>query len=114
MKLAQLAAPVLMDQCTQVLKQFIEIELKSGRLPLAQNALNEVVFVLSHLKNLSLHPSLSLVQEDKLPQAYGSSKKRHLLYLFPLLCECITTKELTVKPLLKAIFHATATEVGLE
>lgn len=114
MELAQLAAPVLMSQCTNVLKQFIEIELKSGRLPLAQNALNEVVFVLSNLQELSLHPSLKLVQDDKLPSAYGSSKKRHLLYLFPLLCECITTKEASVKPLLKSIFHSTATEVGLE
>ena len=114
MQLAQQAAPLLMDRISNVLRCFIEKESSSGRLPVSRDKLTEVIFVLKQLKKATIHHSVELVQKETLPANYSNSTKKHLLYLFPLLCECITTSEESVKPLLKQIFHLTASEVGLE
>jgi len=44
----------------------------------------------------------------------ASGNRRHLLHLFPLLCDCITTKETEIKELLKEIFQTSGKEIGLE
>lgn len=61
---------------------------------------------------LDLHPDVDLDSEVKSPLVTG--KKRHLLQLFPLLCDCITTKENSLKEILKDLFHETAKAIGLE
>lgn len=114
MDLAQQAVPILMRRTKNVIHKFIESDSQSGNLPISRGELTEIVFVLSHLKSSKIHPSLKLVDNDNLPKNYSNSDKKHLLYLFPLLCECITTKENSIKPLLKEIFHITSSEVGLE
>ena len=42
-----------------------------------------------------------------------TNKRKHLLVLFPLLCDCITTKEGRTRGVLKEIFHLAGRELGL-
>jgi hypothetical protein len=106
-----MVVPVLMKRCREVLQKFIIDDKKSGTLPIARVRLAEVSFILKQLQLLELHPD---IDEEKPTSALLSGKKRHLLKLFPLLCDCITTKEPEIKELLKEIFHTSAKEIGLE
>jgi hypothetical protein len=40
--------------------------------------------------------------------------REHLLRLYPQLCDCITTREDQVKPLLRELFHIAGAQVGLQ
>jgi len=110
MKVAKNVFPILMNRCREVLLKFIIDDKKSGTLPIARSRLVEVSLILQQLKNLELNPEID-EQEEKGPHR---GKKRHLLKLFPLLCDCITTRENEMKEQLKEIFHEAAKELGLE
>lgn len=116
MELAQQTAPRLMSRIADVIKSFTELEVKSGKIPVPRALLTELTFIFTQMKSITIHSSLALVEtgNDQLPSNFSTSNRKHLLYLFPLLCECITTREETIKPLLKEIFHLAAQEVGLE
>jgi len=111
LKIAQLVFPRLMCHCQEVLHQILIDEKKNGTLPLAQSRLMQVTTVLHELLLLELHPDVDM-EKPVIPLYEG--KKRHLLKLFPLLCDCITTREEKVKELLRMIFHTAAREIGLE
>ena len=115
MDLAQLAVPVLMKRVHDALTRFIEGDQMAGNLPLARQELDQMVLMLTQLKELSLPPSLRVFKAtSSASEAFQKSTKRHLLFVFPLLCDCITTKEDSIKEMLKEIFHLAAREVGLE
>ena len=101
-----------MKKCTQVLTKFISDEKKSGTLPTARTRLAEIACVLQQLRVLELHPDVIVEVSTNSPLITG--KKRHLMVLFPLLCDCITTKDTVVKDTLKDLFHETAKALGLE
>eukprot|EP01114_Cavostelium_apophysatum_P016981 TRINITY_DN4944_c0_g1_i2.p1 TRINITY_DN4944_c0_g1~~TRINITY_DN4944_c0_g1_i2.p1 ORF type:complete len:1482 (+),score=384.90 TRINITY_DN4944_c0_g1_i2:202-4647(+) len=109
MKIARMVFPQLMNRCKELLEKFIQEDKQSGNFPIARSRLKEVSFVLRQLLVLDLHPELSESVGE-----FPARKKRHLLKLFPLLCDCITTKENEIKELLKEIFHTAAREIGLE
>ena len=114
MELAQQTAPRLMNRICELIQHFTKVESKSGKIPVPRALLTELTFVLSQMKTITVHPTLVLVDgDDKLPVNFSISERKHLLFLFSLLCECITTREESIKPLLKEIFHLTAVEVGL-
>jgi len=110
MKIAKIVVPLLMIRAREVLQKFILDDKKGGGMPIARERLAEVSFILSYLKNLELHPE---IEEDKISNV-ATGKKRHILKLFPLLCDCITTRENEIKQLLREIFHTAAKELGLE
>ena len=73
-----------------------------------------MTIVLNGLKTLVLHPKLEVVNAQSQPlKSFPNSAKRHLLLLFPIFCDCITTKEDSIKQILKEIFHTVAGEVNL-
>eukprot|EP01119_Soliformovum_irregulare_P017651 TRINITY_DN5270_c0_g2_i3.p1 TRINITY_DN5270_c0_g2~~TRINITY_DN5270_c0_g2_i3.p1 ORF type:complete len:1456 (-),score=501.24 TRINITY_DN5270_c0_g2_i3:3-4370(-) len=111
MKIAKMACPKMMHRCREVLVQFIEADRESGSLPVARSLLAEVSFMLTQLSQLEWHPD---IEDDTLAPGKKGGKKRHLLKLFPLLCDCITTKEMAIKPILQELFHAAGREIGLE
>ena len=115
MRLAQQAAPMVMKRTSAVFQGFIDSEKVSGKTPLPRNMLREIIFVMTQLLEIQVHPSLALASSrDALPPTYTKSRRKHLLLLFPLLCECVTTQENSLRPLLKQLFKAAATEVGLK
>lgn len=111
MKIAKTVLPSLMNRCKDLLQKFITDEKKSGNFPTPRFKLTEVCFVLRQLQVLELHPDLNIT--DKVETSMRG-KKRHLLKLFPVLCDCITTKESEVKELLKDLFHEVGRELSLE
>jgi len=111
MAISKLVAPLLMNRCREVLHRFVIEDKKSGHFPMARSKLAEVCFVLKQLQTLELHPD---IPDEPSKSHLQTGRKRHLLKLFPLLCDCITTKEAEVKELLKDVFHEAAKELGIE
>eukprot|EP01094_Clydonella_sp_ATCC50884_P002042 TRINITY_DN11567_c0_g1_i1.p1 TRINITY_DN11567_c0_g1~~TRINITY_DN11567_c0_g1_i1.p1 ORF type:complete len:473 (-),score=110.19 TRINITY_DN11567_c0_g1_i1:63-1307(-) len=109
---ATISFPVIVEAAKNVLHRFVDDDRKAGRMPLPRTRLAEVSTVLQQLIALDLDPRLRLEQEGK--QTKSESAKRHLLMLFPLLCDCITTREDGFKQLLRDIFHMVAKEMDLE
>jgi hypothetical protein len=114
--IARLATPILMRRCKEVLEKFVVDDRQSGQCPLPRCRLAEISFLLQFLYNLELQPDLEVFSEQTTTPAALKMKgtKRHLLHLFPLLCDCITTREESIKERLKAIFHEMAKAMGLE
>eukprot|EP01117_Protostelium_nocturnum_P011498 TRINITY_DN4169_c0_g3_i3.p1 TRINITY_DN4169_c0_g3~~TRINITY_DN4169_c0_g3_i3.p1 ORF type:complete len:1577 (+),score=290.08 TRINITY_DN4169_c0_g3_i3:487-5217(+) len=116
---AKMVFPRLMARCKEVLHRVILEDKKSGALPIARSRLVEVNIIMKHLLELEVDAQVSVGEEDesteeKNPHIALKGRKRHLLLLFPLLCDCITIRETEMKESLKKIFHAAAKELGLE
>eukprot|EP00742_Colponemidia_sp_Colp-10_P009457 GILJ01010313.1.p1 GENE.GILJ01010313.1~~GILJ01010313.1.p1 ORF type:complete len:949 (+),score=164.44 GILJ01010313.1:87-2849(+) len=132
LKVAKMAAPCLLARCADVLRRFAIDERQSGQMPLPRNRLQEVTFVLEHLKNLNMHPDVftnavtatngsetpmstsSIISEDGTFVLPVRGPKAHLLKLFPQLVDCVTSKEMEFKELLKDILHSVSRQLGLE
>jgi len=112
MVIARMVTPHLLNRCKELLQRFIQEDKMSGNFPIARSKLQEVSFVLKQLLSMEINSDLDAGTPQHSPLYKG--KKRHLLVLFPLLCDCIMTKEVEIKELLKEIFHAAAKEIGLE
>lgn len=113
--IARLAAPLLLLRCKEVLQAFVTDDRQTGQCPLPRCRLAEISFLLQELYNLELHPALEVLPEQTSQiTSKMTGTKRHLLHLFPLLCDCITTREESIKERLKAIFHEMAKSLGLE
>jgi len=116
LNIARIVVPLLLKKCRDVLQKFISEEKKSGTLPAPRARLAEISFMLKQLREVEIHPDVDVDTSTTkpLPSSILHGRKRHLLTLFPLLCDCITTREATLKELLKDLFHEAAKELGLE
>eukprot|EP00002_Diphylleia_rotans_P025450 TRINITY_DN5033_c0_g1_i4.p2 TRINITY_DN5033_c0_g1~~TRINITY_DN5033_c0_g1_i4.p2 ORF type:complete len:130 (+),score=26.58 TRINITY_DN5033_c0_g1_i4:295-684(+) len=119
--LGKIVAPMLLEQCVQVLSSFIRDDRESGRLPLPRSRLLELKFVFEQLCLLRLHPEIFDLEETmrakrgievRIP--LNDSTRRHLLYLFPLFIECISVSEPEIKESVSDILHEVAKEMNLE
>jgi hypothetical protein len=108
-KVARLALTTLVKRSRQVLQQFVIDDKRSGKMPTTRARLLEVVIVLQLLHDLQLHPS---VTEGMKGLQHGP--RSHLFQLFSLLCDCITTQEMSIKEQLKALFHVIGRDLDLE
>lgn len=106
MEVAKVLAPLLFQKCQDVIKQFIQADSLSN--PVEKSRLFEVQLVLEHLRKLDLHTKLEMKELKK-----SAGKKRHLVAMYPLFCECITTKDERVRALLKEIFRELGKELSL-
>eukprot|EP01097_Dermamoeba_algensis_P006899 TRINITY_DN4308_c0_g1_i1.p1 TRINITY_DN4308_c0_g1~~TRINITY_DN4308_c0_g1_i1.p1 ORF type:complete len:547 (+),score=115.72 TRINITY_DN4308_c0_g1_i1:1322-2962(+) len=109
MSLARLVMPMIMKRCQEVLVLFVQDEKKLGNCPLPRHRLEEVRVILTELLKLKIHPE---VVDSEIRGKSGNIP--HLLVLFPLLCDVITTREPAIKELLQVIFHEIAKELNLE
>lgn len=109
-KVGKLAVPQLMKRCKIVLAKFVADDKRSGALPLASARVVEITYLLEQLKILRIDPSYW----DKPAKTLSDSPRRHLWDLFPLLCECITAKEVELKTVIKSVFLECGHELGLE
>ncbi|ELR19146.1 MON2 family protein [Acanthamoeba castellanii str. Neff] len=94
-----------------------ERRLAAGR-PLPRHQLAEVTALLRQLRDLQLQPGLPLPETEAEETSMESGRvwrsREHLLRLYPQLCDCITTREDQVKPLLRELFHIAGAQVGLQ
>jgi len=95
-KLANMVIPVLLAKSRDVIQRFVIDDRQSGHCPLPRHRLVEVSFLLRELRTLELPGS--------------SNKRRHLLELYHLFCDCITSSEKELKELLKDIFYQVGNE----
>lgn len=101
--LIELAAPRVVEQAIQVITQFVTETKMSGSAPARRSRLIEMRCVLR--ESIDLKTTL-----PNLPPLAGSNTHGHLLLLYPLLCECITTPEQEIKNDLKDLMTLVGTE----
>ena len=99
--LANMVIPPLLSRCRDVLSRFVVDDRHSGNCPLPRHRLVEVSFLLRELRTLELPDS----DDTKHPH-----KRRHLLELYSIFCECIMSSERELKDLLKEIFLVVGNE----
>jgi hypothetical protein len=111
-----MCTPILLKRSIEIIKKYIDDEIKSGAMPLSRNRIEEVKYILEELKNLEIFPD-SEIYENKVTnnfsEAIAKSKKGHLFVLHYILSEFITTKENDIKMLIKQIFKIISFEMGL-
>lgn len=119
-RVGRLAFPLVMARARAVLHRFVqddERRLAAGR-PLPRHQLAEVTALLRQLRDLQLQPGLPLPETEAEETSMESGRvwrsREHLLRLYPQLCDCITTREDQVKPLLRELFHIAGAQVGLQ
>ena len=115
-KISKMCTPILLKRSIEIIKKYIDDEIKSGAMPLSRNRIEEVKYILEELKNLEIFPD-SEIYENKVTnnfsEAIAKSKKGHLFVLHYILSEFITTKENDIKMLIKQIFKIISFEMGL-
>jgi len=92
-EIAKIVGPRLIAKCKTLLQTFV-LDERSGT-TLDRSRVSEIVFILKQLDTLNISPVISLKR---------SGPKAHLLELFPVLCDCITTNETSLKLFLQKLF----------
>lgn len=106
------ALPLVLERSRMALQQFLQDDHKTGHFPLPRYRMEEMLLVLSLLRDLEVHPDFELPSKSDLLKN-TRHPKRHLLLLFPLLCDCITIAEPSIKTTLREIFHNLSRLFGL-
>ena len=125
LRVGVLCVPLLLHRCHHVLAGFVADQRVVADLP--QSRREEMGFVLRELHSLSVHPQVSAVltapsQLDYVKQLQALDElaesavgwRRHVLTLFPVLCDCVCVAELELRELLRDLLHQAAGEMGLE
>jgi hypothetical protein len=99
--------PMFLSRVSDIISRFVADDQTSGALPLPSARMRQMTRLLEHL--LQLRTQRSLWTSRHPVDMVDSSDYRHLFELFPILCDCITVKDLEVQIALKAIFRKIGT-----
>ena len=127
-KIAKICTPILIKRCRDMLKKFLEDEIKSGAMPLLRSRFEEVKFVFDKIKALEVYPNFLCLDSGSnnsnngkvsiddlcVMDVISKSRKAHLFYLHPILAEFITTKENEVKIIIRDIFKMISEQMGIK
>jgi len=107
LSLAHIIAPVVLQHCQRVLQELITIEKTTTVIP--KHILDEVLLLLDKLLELDLAEGVILQfpddNKDKPSGIMKTHPKSHLIFLYPLLCELITSNQLKLREELKRILQ---------
>ena len=121
LNVARIALGLVLRRSQQVLTSIVRAErMKGDQQPLSEFDVDEVCYVLASLSDLRLQPQLSssLFQPSDSPQATLVSvcpdqSRVHLLYMLPLLSECVNISEPRVRHLLSSLLRSVSLCMGL-
>jgi hypothetical protein len=116
-KISKMCTPILLKRSIEIIKKYIDDEIKSGAMPLSRNRIEEIKYILEELKNLEIFPDSEINESKEInnfTEAIAKSKKGHLFVLHNILSEFITTKENDIKILIKQIFKIISLEMGIK
>ena len=85
-RIHRVASPILVTRCQQILRKFVQDEIKSGTVRMSSQRVQEVCFVLRRL-----------LDSD------GQSDGAQLMQLLPVFAEMVVTQELAIRELLQKI-----------
>jgi len=128
LRMALLSLPLLMQRCQLILHQYA-VDAANTELPQCRR--EEVAFILRELLTLQIQPQVTeilftLNQLEYVDQNSRTSSqlttipsnsigwRRHLIHMFPVLCDCITINERDLRDLLREVLSAAASELGLK
>jgi len=107
-------APLVVARARDVVAQFLAEDRGSGAAPVQRSRLVEMLCVLREAHDLkTIIPTDSAIAAAATAATNGpfaTSQRRHLLVLYPLLCECVTTPETEIKAELRELLELVGTE----
>lgn len=125
-KIAKMCTPILIKRCRDMMRKFLDDEIKSGAMPLSRTRLEEIKFVLDKIKTLDVYPDFFDLEKKKknnnsaheseicVMDVVSKSKKAHLFFLHPILAEFIITKENDIKMIIRDIFKLISSQMGIK
>lgn len=119
-EIGQYVIPMLLDRCSEILRNFLREDQRTGLMPLPRYRREEVLNVLQELRSSKVHHSLfskcsaqSETAQTRLTDAIVSGPKGMIVRLFPILCEFVTTSDNNMKTVLLDMFRTMSSELGL-
>ncbi|KAJ3064875.1 hypothetical protein HDU98_011758 [Podochytrium sp. JEL0797] len=94
-RIAAIAAPIVLEKMRDVLKSYSSDRPLYGRLPLPRIRGEEILIVLTHLRDLEMRVGVlhEIIAQDKIHPLRShilSGKSAHLFYLYPQLCDLMS------------------------
>ena len=123
-KLSKITTPILIKKCREILKKYIEDEMKSGSIPLTRTRVEDIKFVLEMLKNHEIYTSIiesddpevisnmDIGSNNYFQNAVASSRKAHLFNLIHTFSDMVMTKENEIRLIVKDIFKIISNEIS--
>ncbi|GES88442.1 hypothetical protein RCL_jg5346.t1 [Rhizophagus clarus] len=117
-RIAEVAAPILLERCATVIRNFTADQPLLGKVPFSRVRNDEILLILQKLIKLKFRQNILDVNEN---EAESNSLKKqvlsgpiaHLFYLYPVVCEAINLPDETVRALLKECLRKVGEELGV-
>ncbi|KAJ3005724.1 UNVERIFIED_CONTAM: hypothetical protein HDU68_004497 [Siphonaria sp. JEL0065] len=95
-RIATIAAPIMLDKMKDVIRSYSSDRPLYGRLPLPRIRAEEILIVLTNLRDLQMRVGVlhELIAEDKIHPLRAhilSGRSAHLFYLYPNLCDLMSS-----------------------
>ncbi|KAG9288486.1 hypothetical protein G9A89_015692 [Geosiphon pyriformis] len=105
-RIAEVAAPVLLERCASVMRNYTADQPLMGKFPLPRVRNDEILLILQQLVKLRFrlnifHPNEDEIQTNPLREQVLSGPIAHLFYLYPVLCEAISSADEMISVLLR-------------
>ncbi|CAB4394110.1 unnamed protein product [Rhizophagus irregularis] len=121
-RIAEVAAPILLERCASVIRNFTADQPLLGKVPfssLSSRVRNdEILLILQQLIKLKFRRNILDVNEKEaesnpLKKQVLSGHIAHLFYLYPVVCEAINLPDETIRALLKECLRKVGEELGV-
>ncbi|KAI8578525.1 hypothetical protein K450DRAFT_272753 [Umbelopsis ramanniana AG] len=113
-RIAEVSAPVLLDRCEVVLRNYMADQPLLGRCPFPRVRNEETLFILRQLLFLEMRPNL-LNQEgdDDIKKLLLGSSRAQIFYLYPTLCKTMVSQDAAVVALIGELLEVAGQAMGL-
>ncbi|RIA83990.1 hypothetical protein C1645_880206 [Glomus cerebriforme] len=121
-RIAEVAAPILLERCASVIRNFTADQPLLGKVPfssLSSRVRNdEILLILQQLIKLKFRRNILDVNKEEvkpnsLKKQVLSGSIAHLFYLYPIVCEAINLPDETIRALLKECLRKVGEELGV-
>ncbi|KAI9277773.1 hypothetical protein BY458DRAFT_504032 [Sporodiniella umbellata] len=114
-RIAKVAAPVLLERCETILRNYTADEPLLGRCPFPRVRKEEVLFILKQSIMLEMQTNSLAIEEKTNPvkKLLLSGPRAHLFYLYPSLCSMIMCEDDAIISLIQECLQVTGIEMGV-
>jgi hypothetical protein len=118
-EIGQFLIPMVVERSSEILRNFLKEDLRTGLMPLPRYRKEEVLNVLSELKSAQVHSKLyskckyNTSKEDVFLKTSLCGQNGLILRLFPILCEYVTSNDAAIKTALLDMFRIVSSELAL-
>lgn len=117
-RIAEVAAPILLERCASIIRNYTADQPLSGKFPFPRVRHDEILLILQQLIKIRFRKNIIRVEEED--SAANPIKKQilscpiaHLFYLYPVICDAISLPDENIVALLKECLKKVGEELGV-